>query len=81
MRIFWAAAAAAAVLACGAARADTPAQSPANGDAAVGVSIICNTSSRQNNSSSCAAGAQVDLISTILRVMAFTASTRSFSLT
>jgi hypothetical protein len=42
MRNFWAAAAA-AVLACGAARAETPAQPPANGDAAVGVGVICNT--------------------------------------
>ena len=40
MRIFWAAAA--AVLVCGAARAEGPMPSPVNGDAAVGV--ICNTS-------------------------------------
>jgi hypothetical protein len=32
------------VLVCGAARADILAQSPATGDAAVGVGIICNTS-------------------------------------
>src|SRR5689334_3606376 len=43
MRFFWAAAAA-ATLVCGAARADAPAQPPANGDAAVGVGVICNTS-------------------------------------
>src|SRR5215471_1475526 len=41
MRIFWAAAAA-AILVCGAARA-TEGQLPANGDAAVGIGIICNT--------------------------------------
>jgi hypothetical protein len=40
MRIFWAAAA--AILVCGAARAEGPMPSPVNGDAAVGV--ICNTS-------------------------------------
>ena len=40
MRIFWAAATA-AVLVCGVAQADTPL--PANGDAAVGIGIICNT--------------------------------------
>ncbi|HEY6024328.1 MAG TPA: hypothetical protein VIV34_09145 [Pseudolabrys sp.] len=42
MRIFWAAAAA-AVLACGAARADESRPMPERGDAAVGVGIICNT--------------------------------------
>jgi hypothetical protein len=42
MRIFWAAAAA-ALLVCGVARADSPAQPPEKGDAAVGVGIICNT--------------------------------------
>ena len=42
MRIF-SAAATAAILACGAAQADGPAQSPANGDAAIGVGVICNT--------------------------------------
>ena len=42
MRIFWAAATA-AILACGAAQADGPAQSPANGDPAIGVGVICNT--------------------------------------
>ena len=42
MRIFWAAAA--AMLVCGAARAEGPMPSPANGDAAVGVGVICNTS-------------------------------------
>lgn len=41
MRIFWAAAA--VLLACGAARADGPAQPPEKGDAAVGVGILCNT--------------------------------------
>jgi hypothetical protein len=41
MRYFWAAAAA-AMLVCGTARADGPAQ-PEKGDAAVGVGIICNT--------------------------------------
>ncbi|HET7803870.1 MAG TPA: hypothetical protein VFL53_06500 [Pseudolabrys sp.] len=41
MRIIWAAAAA-AVLACGVARAEG--QPPAQGDPAVGVGIICNTS-------------------------------------
>lgn len=41
MRIFWAAATA-AMLVCGAARA-TEGQVPANGDAAVGIGIICNT--------------------------------------
>src|SRR5262249_16665381 len=40
MRIFWVAAAA-VVVACGVARAD---EQPGNGDAAVGVGIICNTS-------------------------------------
>ena len=43
MRIFWVAAAA-AMLVCGAARAEGPEQSPTNGDAAVGVGVICNTS-------------------------------------
>jgi len=43
MRIFWAAAAA-ALLVCGAARAEGPMPSPINGDAAVGVGVICNTS-------------------------------------
>ena len=43
MRIVWAAAAA-AVLVCGAARAEQDSQPPANGDAAVGVGLICNTS-------------------------------------
>jgi hypothetical protein len=42
MRMFWAAAAA-ALLVCGTARADGPAQSPEKGDAAIGVGIICNT--------------------------------------
>jgi hypothetical protein len=41
MRIFWAAAAA-ATLVCGGVRA-TEGQMPANGDAAVGIGIICNT--------------------------------------
>jgi hypothetical protein len=40
MRIFWVAAAA-AVLACGVAQAN---EEPGNGDAAIGVGIICNTS-------------------------------------
>ena len=40
MRIFWAAAAG-AMLVCGAARAEVPMP---NGDAAVGVGVICNTS-------------------------------------
>jgi hypothetical protein len=44
MRILWAAAAA-ALLVCGAARAEGPEQQPpTNGDAAVGVGVICNTS-------------------------------------
>ena len=43
MRIFWAAAAA-AIFVCGAARAERPDQSPTNGEAAVGVGVICNTS-------------------------------------
>lgn len=44
MRIFWAAAAAASLV-CGAARAEGPEQQPpTNGDAAVGVGVICNTS-------------------------------------
>lgn len=43
MRIFWAAATA-AILACGVARAEGPVQPPANGDAGVGVGVICNTS-------------------------------------
>ena len=43
MRILWAAVAA-AVLVCGAARAEQDSQPPANGDAAVGVGLICNTS-------------------------------------
>lgn len=42
MRIFWAATAA-ALLVCGAARADGPVQPSEKGDAAVGVGIICNT--------------------------------------
>jgi hypothetical protein len=42
MRIFWTAAAA-GLFVCGTARADGPAQPPENGDAAVGVGIICNT--------------------------------------
>jgi hypothetical protein len=42
MRIFWAAATS-AILVCGAARADSPAQPPEKGDAAVSVGIICNT--------------------------------------
>ena len=42
MRVFWVAVAA-AVFVCGA-RAEGPAQSPVDGDAAVGVGIICNTS-------------------------------------
>ena len=42
MRIFWAAAAA-AIFVCGAARAERPV-SPTNGEAAVGVGVICNTS-------------------------------------
>jgi hypothetical protein len=42
MRIFWAAAAA-AILVCGAASAEEQGQPPANGDAAVGIGIICNT--------------------------------------
>jgi hypothetical protein len=36
--------AAAAVLVCAAARANEQTQAPANGDAAVGIGIICNTS-------------------------------------
>jgi len=40
MHIFWVAAAA-VVVACGVARAD---EQPGNGDAAIGVGIICNTS-------------------------------------
>ncbi|MGA9081496.1 MAG: hypothetical protein WB390_03485 [Pseudolabrys sp.] len=42
MRVFWVAAAA-AVLVCGAAPADESSRQPANGDAAIGVGIICNT--------------------------------------
>jgi hypothetical protein len=42
MRIF-SAAAAAAVLACGAVQANAAGQPPALGDAAVGIGIICNT--------------------------------------
>lgn len=42
MRIFCAAAAA-VTLVCGAAWAEGPVQTPANGDAAVGVGVICNT--------------------------------------
>ena len=42
MRVIWAAAAA-AMLVCGTARADDQGQTPENGDAAVGVGIICNT--------------------------------------
>ncbi|HEY7228945.1 MAG TPA: hypothetical protein VH558_01100 [Pseudolabrys sp.] len=42
MRVFWAAFAA-ATLVCGAARAEGHSQLPAEGDAAVGVGIICNT--------------------------------------
>ena len=41
MRVFWAAAA--AILVCGAARAEGPIP-PVNRDAAVGVGVICNTS-------------------------------------
>ena len=43
MRIFWSAAAAAVIL-CGAAQAAEDSQPPANGDAAIGVGLICNTS-------------------------------------
>lgn len=42
MRIFWAAAA--GILVCGAARAEGPMPSPVNGDTAVGVGVICDTS-------------------------------------
>jgi hypothetical protein len=42
MRILWAAAAAAFV--CGVARADDLSRTPTNGDVAVGIGIICNTS-------------------------------------
>ena len=42
MRIFWVAAA--AILVCGAALAEGPLPSPVNGDAAVGIGVICNTS-------------------------------------
>jgi hypothetical protein len=42
MRIFWAAVVA-AMLACGAARGEGSEQTPTNGDAAVGVGVICNT--------------------------------------
>jgi hypothetical protein len=42
MRILCAAAAA-AIFVCGIARADEPGQPPVNGDAAVGVGIICDT--------------------------------------
>jgi hypothetical protein len=42
MRVFWVAVAA-AMFVCGA-RAEGPTQSPADGEAAVGVGIICNTS-------------------------------------
>jgi len=42
MRVFYAAITAALLL-CGTARADGPAQPPEKGDAAVGVGIICNT--------------------------------------
>jgi hypothetical protein len=42
MRILWAAAVA-AILVCGTARANEQGQPPADGDAAVGVGIICNT--------------------------------------
>ncbi len=42
MRIIWAAAAA-AMFVCGTARADDQGSTPENGDAAVGVGIICNT--------------------------------------
>ena len=42
MRVFWVAAAAAALV-CAAARADESSRPPANGDAAIGVGIICNT--------------------------------------
>src|SRR5262245_16201716 len=42
MRILWAAAAAAFV--CGVARADDLSRTPTNGDAAVDIGIICNTS-------------------------------------
>ena len=41
MRFFWAAVA--AILLCGTAQADGPVQSPATGDAAIGVGVICNT--------------------------------------
>jgi hypothetical protein len=43
MRVFWATAVA-AIFVCGAARAERPDQSPTNGEAAVGVGVICNTS-------------------------------------
>ena len=43
MRIFLTAAAAAALV-CGLAQADEHTQPPANGDAAVGIGIVCNTS-------------------------------------
>jgi hypothetical protein len=42
MRVYWAVTAA-ALMVCGAARADGPVQPPEKGDAAVGVGIICNT--------------------------------------
>ena len=42
MRTFWAVTAA-AILVCGAARAEGQPQLPVNGDAAVGVGVICNT--------------------------------------
>ena len=42
MRVFWAAAPA-AILLCGAARAEEPQQPPTNGDPAVGIGVICNT--------------------------------------
>jgi hypothetical protein len=42
MRIFWAAAAA-AILVCGIARAEGGGQPPESGDPAVGIGIICNT--------------------------------------
>ena len=43
MRILWAVAAAASFV-CGVARADDLSRTPTNGDAAVGIGIICNTS-------------------------------------
>lgn len=43
MRIHWAAAAAAMVIFCGSAQAEGRKHLPVNGEAAVGVGIICNT--------------------------------------